>query len=110
MNSTVIASSEQVIALREFHTFGAYGARFLYMVPSAGIFRMDEAGEAILDALADGPRTTDSVVDELSGRFDVEDIVETIDELTEIRAVGDVDAPREQVPNDLPPADLPLNP
>ncbi len=48
MTLPVATRSDQVIALREFHTLEAYGARFLYMVPSAGIFRMDEAGEAIL--------------------------------------------------------------
>ncbi len=99
----------EALALREFHAFEAFGARFLYMVPSAGIFRMDDAGVALLDALEDGPRTKDSIVDGLSGRFDVDRILETIAELTEIRAVGDLDAPKEQVPNDLPPADFPLN-
>ena len=34
--------------------------------------------------------------------------METIEELTEIRAIGDVDAPKQQVPNDLPPAGFPL--
>ncbi len=99
----------EVLALREFHAFEAFGARFLYMVPSAGIFRMDDAGVALLDALERGPRTKETIVDELSGHFDVDRILETIDELTEIRAVGDLDAPKEQVPNDLPPADFPLN-
>lgn len=98
-----------VLALREFHTFGARGARFLYMVPSAGIFRMDDAGCAILDALEAGPLDTDALVDALSDDFDADRILETIEELVEIRAVGHPHAPKEQVPNDLPPADFPLN-
>ena len=98
-----------VVALREFHAFEVHGARFLYMVPSAGIFRMDEAGCAILDALASGPRDVDALVDELSAGFAVDRILGTIEELTEIRAIGDPGAPKEQVPNDLPPADFPLN-
>jgi len=101
--------SSPVLALREFHPFEAHGARFLYMVPSAGIFRMDDAGCAILDLLTDGPERLDVVVDTLSERFDVDRILGTIDELTEIRAIGDPRAPKEQVPNDLPPADFPLN-
>ncbi len=109
MNPSVDVGSDQMLALRDFHAFGAYDARFLYMVPSAGIFRLDEAGGAILDALESGPRTTDSIVDELSGRYTVDRVLESIDELTEIRAVGDVDAPKEQVPHDLPPEDFPLN-
>jgi uncharacterized protein len=115
MNPPVVVGGSQdtdtspVIALRDFHAFEAHGARFLYMVPSAGIFRMDETGSAILDVLARGPRDTDGLVGELAGRFDVDTILATLEELAEIRAVGDVNAPREQVPNDLPPADFPLN-
>ncbi len=101
--------AQPLLALREFHPFEAHGARFLYMVPSAGIFRMDDAGCAILDLLAEGPAELDAVVEALSARFEVDRILGTVHELTEIRAIGDVDAPKEQVPNDLPPADFPLN-
>jgi len=103
------AGTSPVLALRDFHPFEAYGARFLYMVPSAGIFRMDDAGCAILDTLADGPRDQDTLVEELGDRFDVDRILETIAELSEIRAIGAPDAPREEAPNDLPPEDFPLN-
>lgn len=98
-----------VLALREFHAFEARGARFLYMVPSAGIFRMDEAACAVLDLLEEGPRELDDVVEALSADFEVDRILGTIDELTGIRAVGDPAAPKEEVANDLPPADFPLN-
>ena len=97
------------LALREFHPFEAHGARFLYMVPSAGVFRMDDASIAILDLLADGPHTLGAVLDELGGRFGAERVADTVRELTEIRAIGDPDAPTREVPNDLPPADFPLN-
>ena len=103
------AGTSPVLALRDFHPFEAYGARFLYMVPSAGIFRMDDAGCAILDTLVDGPRDQDTLVEELGDRFDVDRILETIAELSEIRAIGAPDAPREEAPNDLPPEDFPLN-
>lgn len=98
-----------LLALREFHPFEAHGTRFLYMVPSAGIFRMDDAACAILDLLGEGPAEHDAVVDALGDRFGVDRILGTLAELTDIRAIGDVDAPREQVVNDLPPADFPLN-
>ena len=101
--------SGPVLALRDFHAFEAYGARFLYMVPSAGIFRMDEAGCAILDALGDGPLDQDALVEDLGDHFDVDRILETIAELSEIRAIGAPDAPKEEAPNDLPPEDFPLN-
>jgi uncharacterized protein len=44
----------------------------------------------------------------LSEDHGIDRVLETIDELTEIRAIGDVTAPKQQVPNDLPPADFPL--
>lgn len=107
--SSDTADAGNVLALRDFHPFEAYGARFLYMVPSAGIFRMDDCGNAILDALAEGPKGQDDLVEALNDRFDVDRILETIEELTEIRAVGGPDAPKDEAPNDLPPADFPLN-
>ena len=107
MNPSLATATEE-LALREFHAFEAHGARFLYMVPSAGIFRMDGPSVAILDALEGGPRGAESLIEELSSDYSIEQIVETIEELTEIRAIGDVDAPKQQVPNDLPPAGFPL--
>jgi len=99
----------RTLALREFHPFEAYGSRFLYMVPSAGIFRLDEPGAAVIDALAHGPMSADALVEALSDRFDVDAVLETIAELDEIRAIGDPSAPKEQVPNDLPPDGFPLS-
>ncbi len=104
-----VAVAEELLALRDFQPFEAYGTRFLYMVPSAGIFRMDEVGCAVLDALADGPRRADELLAALGARFGTERVSETIEELTEIRAVGGPDAPKDEAPNDLPPADFPLN-
>jgi uncharacterized protein len=108
MSDTALAA-EAALTLREFHPFEAFGARFLYMVPSAGIFRMDDVACAVLDLLAEGERTADDVCDALASRFGNDRVRETLDELTEIRAVGEVGAPAAQVPNDLPPADFPLN-
>jgi uncharacterized protein len=101
--------SSPTLALRDFHAFEAYGARFLYMVPSAGIFRMDEVGCAVLDALTEGPSDVDALVETLSERYAVDRILETLDELNDIRAIGDPRSPKEQVPNDLPPEGFPLN-
>jgi uncharacterized protein len=98
-----------LLTLREFHTFDAFGAHFLYMVPSAGIFRLDEVGRAVLDTLGRGPRAASSIVAGLSTRYDTDRVRGTLAELEEIRAVGQVGAPTAQVPNDLPPADFPLN-
>jgi uncharacterized protein len=91
-------AADPVLTLREFHPFEAFDARFLYMVPSAGIFRMDEAACALLDLLAEGERTTSDVLDALSPHFGGERVREALEELTEIRAVGELGAPRSQVP------------
>ena len=107
--ATPRTGAARVLGLREFHPFEAFGARFLYMVPSAGVFRLDDVGAAILDALSAGPLDMGTLVDEIARYHALDRVLETITELAEIRAIGDVDAPREQVPHDLPPADFPLN-
>src|SRR5262245_35546125 len=43
------------LALAEFHPFEAAGRRFLYLVPSAAVFGLDEASGAVLDTLAESP-------------------------------------------------------
>ncbi len=96
------------VALREFHAFEAAGEDFLYLVPSAGIFRIDEPSSAILDLLSFGPRTPGEIVNSLSDRFPAERLVGGLAELEQIRAVGEAGAPRAEVVNDLPPEGFPL--
>ena len=107
MKSSVVTNSE-TLALREFHHFKANGNTYLYMVPSAGIFRMDGPSDAILETLSKSPKVKTELIDELLSQFDIDLLLETIDELIEIRAIGDIDAPKDLVPNDLPPAGFPL--
>ena len=108
MNSSVITTDAETLALREFHPFKADGVTYLYMVPSAGIFRMEGPSNAIIEALGKGPKVKTELINELSDQFNIDLLLETIDELTEIRAIGDVGAPKDLVPNDLPPAGFPL--
>ncbi|MDE2663028.1 MAG: quinohemoprotein amine dehydrogenase maturation protein [Gemmatimonadota bacterium] len=96
------------VALREFHAFEAAGERFLYLVPSAGIFRIDAASSAILDLLSYGPRAPGEVVNSLSDRYSAERVHDGLLELRQIRAIGEAGAPVEQVANDLPPDGFPL--
>jgi len=107
--SPATLSTDTAITMGEFHAFEAFDARYLYMVPSAGIFRMDEVACATLDLLAEGDRTASDLIDLLSGRFGTERARETLDELTEIRAIHEAGIRLSHVPNDLPPADFPLN-
>ena len=44
------------VGLREFHSFEAAGRRFLYLVPSAAVFALDDCSAAIVESLGDGPR------------------------------------------------------
>ena len=39
------------LTLREFHHFEASGEHFVYLVPSAGVFRIDAPSSAILEEL-----------------------------------------------------------
>ena len=42
------------LALREFHRFEAGGGEFVYLVPSAAVFMLDDAASAILGELNGG--------------------------------------------------------
>jgi hypothetical protein len=69
------------LALAEFHPFEAAGRRFLYLVPSAAVFGLDEASGAVLDALAESPRSAGEIATALAGRFDEGIVQQTIVEL-----------------------------
>jgi uncharacterized protein len=83
-------SPSTILQLGEFHTFDASGQRFGYMVPSAAVFAFDPCALAIVELLGEGRRTAAGVVDALSDRFDAGDVLETLTELSRIRAIADV--------------------
>jgi uncharacterized protein len=86
----------------EYHAFEADGASYVYLVPSAAVFRLDDASQAVLDAL--GPRDVEpnELVRDLSGRFPVADVRATVEDLLNVRAVRLVDRPPE-IPAASPP-------
>jgi uncharacterized protein len=90
------------ISLREAHSFEAAGQAFLYLVPSAGVFALDECASAVLTAIRDGAHDEPGVIAALAGRFTAQDVTETIAELRRVRALGDAAGP--------PPKILPLEP
>jgi len=96
------------LALREFHSFDAAGARFLYLVPSAAIVRLDEPSDAVLRALEGGPRKREEIVAELGWRHGAEEVDTAIAELLEIRAIGAAAVPPERVLRVLPAQNFPL--
>ncbi len=93
---------------REFHAFEAAGERFVYLVPSAAVFRLDSATSAILERLSTGPRRLDALIDGLAGSFDEEDVKNGVYDLMETRAIGPAGAPPDTMPVEVPPADFPL--
>ncbi len=94
------------LALAEFHPFEAAGRRFLYLVPSAAVFGLDDASGAVLDTLAASPRSAGEVATALAGRFDEALVQQTIVELAGVRAIRSVAAPAP--PRPKPPKRIPL--
>ena len=95
------------LALREFHSFETSGQKFLYLVPSAAVFALDECSSALIDELRSAPRDADRLVDDLAPRFGSEEVADTIAELRRVRAIGDVARP-EVMPKILPLKPVPL--
>ena len=93
------------VSLREAHTFHAAGQEFLYLVPSAGVFALDECSSAVLDAVRAGAEDEDAVVAALTGRFDAREVTGAVAELRRVRALGDPAGP---VPKILPLKPVPL--
>jgi uncharacterized protein len=94
--------------LREFHPFEAAGRRFLYLVPSAAVFALDDCSSAILDSLADGPRPVDDLTRDLASRFDAVEVGDTIAELARVRALAESSAKPLPMPKIIPLKPVPL--
>ncbi len=96
-----------MLALQEFHAFESAGHRFLYMVPSAGVFATDDCAAAVLDALEAGPRAPADLVRHLAPRFEERQVLEAVAELERVRAIA-ADAPRAPAPTIIPLTHIPL--
>jgi uncharacterized protein len=96
------------LGLREFHQFRAWDKDFVYLVPSAAVFELDEAASAILARLGERNMPGADLVQELSARFPAADLVETVGELLRVRAIGKAGAPDLPSPKQMPPENFPL--
>ena len=96
------------LRLAEFHPFEAAGERFLYLVPSAGVVKLDETAGAVLDHLAPGPRTSSDLAATLGERFGAEGVRASLEELLAIRAIVRAEAPPARQLPILPPREFPL--
>jgi len=82
---------------KEFHPFEAAGSTFLYLVPSAGVVRLDDVSLAVLGVLETGPEPADDILQALEGRFSRDQVRTSVEELVGIRAIGRVEPPAEPV-------------
>src|SRR5918994_3312357 len=96
-----------MLGLREFHSFETSGQQFLYLVPSAAVFALDDCSTALIDELRAAPREAEALVGALGPRFGGAEVAETIAELRRGRAIGDVARP-ETMPKILPLKPVPL--
>ncbi len=93
---------------REHHRFEAAGKPFVYLVPSAAIFELDAASDTILRTVSTRPHTRD----ELSAAIGADaELDATLAELARVRAIGELNAPGNDVttqPKIIPLAPFPL--
>jgi len=90
---------------REFHLFQAAGRDFVYLVPSAAVFALDEVTSAVLRVVSESKRSEEDVVAALGDRFERESVRGAVAELLQVRAIG-----YEHQPDDQPPRVLPMMP
>ena len=92
----------------EFHPFTAAGRRFLYLVPSAAVFALDDPAAALIDGLADRQVPRGDLVADVRSRFPDTDVEQTLDELEQVHAVRAVAAPPPPAPAIIPLTPFPL--
>ena len=102
------ATAARRLTAGEHHRFEAAGQPFVYLVPSAAIFALDETADAIMRTLTERPYTRDELIDSLAGTHDRAQLDATLIELARVRAIDDVAAPEKKHPKILPLTPFPL--
>ena len=99
------------IALGECHPFEAAGRQFLYLVPSAAVFALDEASAAVVETLRGGHLAAPDLYSRLAPRFDPRTVEASLSELAGARVVRPADPapPPEPAPNVIPLKQVPLS-
>ncbi len=95
-------------AAREYHRFEAAGKPFVYLVPSAAVFALDDVGDAILSAVTERPHSRDELSDTFGGNFGVDRVLGTLDALVSVRAIGEAAKPAPPAPKVFPLKPFPL--
>ncbi len=108
-----MVGEQRVYRLGEFHAFQAAGRSYVYLVPSGGIFEVDDLAAAVLKHLAVGDVPFEQLVADLASRgFSKQDAVEAIDEMHQSRALAtgdDIPKAGQDLPADFPLQTLVLN-
>lgn len=92
----------------EFHEFQGGGVEYLYLVPSAAIFALDDRSKAIIELLGTRELTREEIVGTLSSQgHPAREIEETLDELHQTHAIESGDEIK-QPPLQLPEQPFPL--
>ena len=97
-----------LLGLREYHPFEAAGRRFLYLVPSAAVFALDDCSEAVIKQLDSGPRGAADIARDLAGTFDQAAVSDAVAELQRVRVVGEMAAKPQPMPKIVPLRPVPL--
>jgi uncharacterized protein len=92
----------------EYHAFEADGVRYLYLVPSAAVFRLDETSGTILDILGDAGTSPNELPRLLGDRFPLGDVREAVEDLLNARAIRLVDRPPAPIKAEPPRKRIPL--
>ena len=71
----------------EYHRFAGDGAPYVYLVPSAAVYRLDDASVAVLDALNERDHEPAELALSLGQRFALPDVKAAVEELVRIRAI-----------------------
>jgi uncharacterized protein len=100
--------AEMTLTAGEHHRFEAAGRPFVYLVPSAAIFALDETADAIMRALTTRPYTREELVSSLADRHEPVRVESTIAELAGVRAIALAGAPPKPQPKIIPLQPFPL--
>ena len=103
-----MSRSMSQLALREFHSFQAAGKDFVYLVPSAAVFELDDSSAAVINRLRAGNMSREDLASQLSALFPASEVDETIAELLRVRAIGEIGVPEKKAPKVMPPENFPL--
>jgi uncharacterized protein len=86
-SSSAGTGSMTVFRKGEYHEFDGNGEPYVYLVPSAAVYKLDEASVAVLDTIGDKEVEPADLAIALGNRFPMPEVREAVEELVRIRAL-----------------------